>query len=177
MANYLTGCTTITRGGVTTTSILDIDLGNGLYIFVYPGNLSANDILVKYKQSDTKQRTPKHIHWVVDFMIKQQHEKVLTDQLLYVFSNRWQSIVPLTGRSNDDILTSLILSHNTQLKRRYDTLNNYGYYSVDFLIHLMELLMIQEKTNNPDAYMFSRCLNSLMNSNDLFSIISTATHR
>lgn len=59
----------------------------------------------------------------------------------------------------------------------FSPLNKYGYYEVEFIIYLMELLMIQEKTNNPNAYMFGNILNSLLDDKDLFSIISSATHR
>jgi hypothetical protein len=40
----------------------------------------------------------------------------------------------------------------------------------------MELLMLQEKSNNPDAYMFKDVLEGLLNSRDLYKIISTVTH-
>ena len=44
-----------------------------------------------------------------------------------------------------------------------------------FLILLAKLLMLQEKTNRPDAYMFKRVLDGLKRGEDLFKVLSTAT--
>ena len=56
-----------------------------------------------------------------------------------------------------------------------EKLNNYGEYSVEFLIVLMTLLMTQEKTNRNDAYMFGKVLDSLLKEElDIFSIMSAA---
>ena len=53
---------------------------------------------------------------------------------------------------------------------------NYGIYSIEFLFRLAFLLMIQEKTNREDAYMFKNLLKALLEQKDLFKIISIATH-
>jgi len=37
--------------------------------------------------------------------------------------------------------------------------------------------MIQEKTNRADAYMFKNLLEALKKGEDIFSIVSIATHR
>ena len=37
--------------------------------------------------------------------------------------------------------------------------------------------MAQEKTNNNQAYMFRQLLEALKNHNNIFKIVSTATHR
>ena len=58
---------------------------------------------------------------------------------------------------------------------KYKELDNYGEYSVEFLIVLMTMLMIQEKTNREDAYMFGKVLDSLLEDElDIFSIMSAA---
>ena len=49
---------------------------NGTYILaVYKGSLSEYDLLIKYRQLEdgrwSRIRTPKHIHWAVDILIKQ----------------------------------------------------------------------------------------------------------
>ena len=59
---------------------------------------------------------------------------------------------------------------------RYKQLIN-GEYSIKFLILLAKLLMIQEKTNYHEAYMFKNLLEQLKTHQDLYKIISTATHR
>ena len=53
-----------------------------------------------------------------------------------------------------------------------------GEYPIDFVLILLLLLMIQEKTNRTDAYMFKQILDELLNDNmDIFSIVSTSTFR
>ena len=39
-------------------------------IYVFQGILSQFDIVIKYKKDGTRIRTPKHIHWVVDILMK-----------------------------------------------------------------------------------------------------------
>ena len=51
-------------------------------------------------------------------------------------------------------------------------------YPIDFVLVLLLLLMIQEKTNRADAYMFKQILDELLKDNmDIFSIVSTSTFR
>lgn len=53
-----------------------------------------------------------------------------------------------------------------------------GEYPIDFVLILLLLLMIQEKTNRTDAYMFKQILDELLNDNmDIFSIVSKSTFR
>lgn len=167
------------KNGPRSNSILDIEIDNNLLIAIFPGSLSPCDILVKYK--DTNQsinlRTPKHIHWLVDLLIKKEKEPTLTNQLVAQFQNVWNNATGITVRdftTLDNIIKQSQILNNSSI---YTPLNQYGYYNIDFLIILMELLIIQEKTNNPNAYMFGNVIDSLLTSNDLFKIISTATHR
>ena len=46
-------------------------------IYVFQGNLSQFDIVIKYKKDGTRIRTPKHIHWVVDVLMKMQGNEIL----------------------------------------------------------------------------------------------------
>lgn len=55
-------------------------------------------------------------------------------------------------------------------------MSDYGDYSVKFLIFLAELLMVQEKTNREDAYMFQRLLKAIEEGESIYQIISIATH-
>ena len=54
---------------------------NGTYILgIYKGTLSDFDILLRYRQKEGERwsriRTPKHIHWAVDMLIKHYSEPV-----------------------------------------------------------------------------------------------------
>ena len=182
MPNYCQGCTRIKRRGEPNpiTSILEIDFNNGLSIYVFPGSLSQNDIWLKFRDKNiprTHIRTPKHIHWTVDLLIKKDNNPNLTDQFLNDMLQRWRSISPLQNRTYQTILNNMSLSRNQSFINKYGKLNQHGFFNMDFLTHLMELLMLQEKTNNPNAYMFGDVVTAILNKTDLYGIISAATYR
>ena len=179
MVQYNQGSTTITRDGTRIQSILDIDFENGLHIYAFPGSLSPNDILVKFRDSNiprTQIRQPKHIHWTVDLLIKRDNEPELTRRFLELMLERWEAIRGFPNRNYDTLVGNLSLSRNTEFVSQFRSLDDHGFFSMDFIIHVMEILMLQEKTNNPNAYMFRDVVTQLMNSDDLYAIISKATH-
>jgi hypothetical protein len=60
--------------------------------------------------------------------------------------------------------------------KTFEELNNNWYYYVDFLIFSWYLLLLQEKTNRSDAYMFQRMFSALWKEySDLYKIITDAT--
>lgn len=123
-------------------------------IYVFQGALSQFDILVKYKKDDSRIRTPKHIHWVVDMLMKMQGNEVLTKQFLTEIQRCWVECVPLEN-NNYETLKELIENGEETLNIcEYAPLNGYGEYDVEFLYVLMQLLAVQEKTNRADAYMW-----------------------
>jgi len=156
---------------------------NGKYIIgLYQGTLSTYDILIKYRQKEdgkwSRIRTPKHTHWAVDILMKMQTERNKTKEFLDFLLNRWNKIEPITNekdRQNRLNIEYLINNYKDELEK-YTSLNNKGEYSIKFLILLAELLMIQEKTNREDAYMFKNLLESLKEGKSIFKIISIATH-
>lgn len=127
-------------------------------IYVFQGALSQFDIVIKYKKDGTRIRTPKHIHWVVDILMKMQGNEVLAKRYLRAIQNCWNTCVPLT---NNDYATLKALIENGENDidiEQYFALNTYGEYDVEFLYVLMELLAVQEKTNRADAYMFGKII-------------------
>jgi len=177
MVIYSIGNATIKENGVISTSIIDIDFQNGLYLYAFPGRLSPNDIRVKFQDTNirgTRIRQPSHIHWAVDLLIKKDNLAQLTNQFLSAMLQRWNSIQPLQINNYQTILQNLTVSQNNNFISTYQQLNSYGFFNMDFLTHLIELLMLQEKTNNPNAYMFRNAVNALIYSNDLYRIISKA---
>lgn len=144
-------------------------------IYVFQGALSQFDILIKYKKDGKRIRTPKHIHWVVDILMKMQGNESLTKHYLEAIQNCWNACVPLAN--NDfDTLKELIEDGEAEIDiERYFELNTFGEYDVEFLYVLMELLAVQEKTNRADAYMFGNIIEELLETErDIFKIISTA---
>ncbi len=159
---------------------------NGNFILaVYKGSLSEFDLLIKYRQKDnttnsgwSKLRTPKHIHWAVDILIKMNMEEGKTKKLLSFLIQYWESNVQPIKSSieQNELLKSKILVEINSDAENYLELENKGEYSVKFLILMAKLLMFQEKTNYHEAYMFKTLLESLESGEDIFKIVSVATH-
>ncbi len=148
---------------------------------VYKGSLSPLDILIKYRQKLkngkwSNIRTPKHIHWTVDILMKLQSYDQLTRDFVNFFIDIWNDTVPLKTETERQALDlEALLELNRVEIEKFKTLSQKGEYSVRFLILLAKLLMLQEKTNRADAYMFKRVLDGLREGKDLFRLLSTAT--
>jgi hypothetical protein len=153
------------------------------YVAIYQGKLSPYDVLIKYRQFEdgkwSRIRTPKHIHWAVDILIKQHMENNDTERLIDSLIDLWDNTIqPI--RSEEEraqILdpTTLLAEVNTEASK-YNALAGKGEYSVKFLLLLARLLMVQEKTNYEGAYMFRNLLEQLREHKDIFKIVSTATY-
>ena len=143
---------------------------------MFQGKISDFDILIKYNKDGCRIRTPKHIHWVVDILMKMQGNAKLAKKYLLAIQKCWDTCQPL--KSNDfNTLKSLIENGEKEIKiEQYYKLNSFGEYDVEFLYVLMELLAVQEKTNRPDAYMLGDIISELLEADrDIFKIISTAS--
>jgi len=156
---------------------------NGNYILgVYQGALSDFDILIKYRQKAGKSwsriRTPKHIHWAVDILIKLHEDRQRTQAFLDFLLNVWTNThsVKNKGQQKEKLTIESLLQDSKNMIQQYNILSSKGEYSVKFLILLAKLLMIQEKTNLETAYMFKKLLDALRRGDDIFSIVSIASH-
>lgn len=156
---------------------------NGNFILgIYNGSLSKHDILIKYRQRNrgnwSRIRTPKHIHWAVDILIKMNNENIETKKFIKFLIKIWENVKPIkNARDKIDYLKIENLLEETKNNiRAYKRLSKHGEYSINFLVLLAKLLMIQEKTNLETAYMFRSLLEALKNGGDIFKIVSTATH-
>ena len=158
-------------------AIIEFDFEN-YTIYVFQGKLSLFDIVIKYRNYKAKRskiRTPKHIHWVVDILMKMQKKNKLTQKYLTVIKKCWANCQPLTS-NNYETLEQLIIQGMEEINiEEYKLLNKYGEYNIEFLYVLMVLLAVQEKTNNSNAYMFGTIIDELLIiEKDIFKIISTA---
>ncbi len=156
---------------------------NGEYILaVYQGSLSEYDLLIKYRQKEngkwSKIRTPKHIHWAVDILIKMSLEENKTKEFLEFLIDYWDNnVTPLTTEEDrNSLLSDELLSEVNNEATQYSELVEKGEYSVKFLLLIAKLLMFQEKTNLNTAYMFKNLLEALKEGKDIFKIVSIATH-
>lgn len=157
-------------------------------ISVSQGNISTYDMVVKFRQyyANTQKwsqfRQPKHIHWTVDVLIKQEYHQSVINKFLTNLISDWndETIIPhLTTCAERDSF----LEYEKMLRfvfieaEKYQDTNFRGEYPIAFLILISRILMTQERTNRADAYMFKRLLESLKEHKDLYTIIGKATFR
>jgi len=154
-----------------------------IVVGVYQGSFSKFDILIKYRQIRKDRgwsniRTPKHIHWAVDLLVKMHADrekiKKFLDFLMEIW-NQTSSIKSEKERKKFLDIKNLLDVHKDKIKK-YQDISNFGEYKIEFLILLAKLLMAQEKTNRPDAYMFRKLLEALKEGEDIFSIVSKAAY-
>lgn len=170
------------KGGKSIFPLAVFEINGSFIVGVYQGTLSKFDILIKYRQkihnSWSRIRTPKHIHWAVDILIKLHKDKSKTQNFLTFLLGMWQTVKPIRSKieQEDRLNIETLLRDSQNMIQQYDSLSTKGEYSVKFLILLAKLLMIQEKTNLETAYMFKNLLNVLREGGNIFSVVSIASH-
>lgn len=72
-----------------TEPLITIEINDTYILGVYQGTLSKYDLLLRYRQKESSSksgwsriRTPKHIHWAVDAIIKMNHNSAETKKFL-----------------------------------------------------------------------------------------------
>lgn len=154
-------------------------LKRGEIIGVFQGSRGSKpdlDIVVKYMDEFTKHvpRTPKHIHWVIDILIKKEHNEKLTLEFVKYLLDMYDEIKPFDNKEQQQ--NCEIRFTNSKNLKKFEELNNYGQYSVEFIGNIIELFSIEEKTGLKDAFMFKEVLKAIYEKKDIFSIVSAATH-
>ena len=163
------------------TLIKQFPVNDHFQIGIFQGNISEFDILIKYKQlingKWTQPRTPKHIHWAIDILLKQHEAPEETNRFLDFLISKWNSIKPMKSIEDreKELDVTVLMDEVEKEASKYGELANKGEYSIKFLILLTKLLMLQEKTNREDAYMFKQVLDSLKQHSEIFSIVSAST--
>ena len=172
----------ISKKGKKLPLLLQFPVNDHFVIGIYQGTISEFDMIIKYRQLINGKwqcsRTPKHIHWAVDILIKQNEKPEETNKLIQFLLDYWENVQPI---KNDEERERLLNIDNLKAEvnkeaKNYETLANSGEYSVKFLLLLAKLLMFQEKTNKADAYMFKDLLEHLKDCPCIFEVVSTATH-
>ena len=122
-------------------------------IAIYQGVRGENpelDFIVKYKEEGKRLRTPSHTHWIVDFLVKAEHNKELVlsyiENLILIYDNS-------TPFSTVEERDTYELRHNYVMDLRYNELNGCGYYTISTLTAFIELFSICEKQTT-GAFMF-----------------------
>lgn len=114
-------------------------------IGVYPGSKpeSPFDFIVKFQEPDKRERTPAHVHLIVEMYVKHAHNPSLTLELKEHILTMLSQIKPIN--SFPPSLQFFMQDHVEPFK----DLDKVGEFSVEFLLVVTELLAIQEKTNYP----------------------------
>jgi len=173
---------TFRRKGIEYVPMKVFAVNDKYVIGIYQGKLSPYDLLIKYRQKEngkwSRIRTPKHIHWAVDMLIKMSMEPEKTKDFVDFLLKYWDNeVYPLKSEEQrKELLTDKLLQEVNQEAESYPELSEKGEYSVKFLLLIAKLLMFQEKTNLEEAYMFKNLLNALKEGKDIFKIVSIATH-
>lgn len=155
-------------------SIKEIKL-KGVTIGIFAGSRGANpdhDILIKYQEDGKRVRTPKHIHWVIDILIKKEHNKDLTMKFLRYLRDMYDRV---KGFESKEDRATFELTETTKAKlSEFEELNQYGEYSVEFIGHLIELMIKMEK-NHPNPHVFRELMEAMLNEDEIFVVVSRAT--
>jgi hypothetical protein len=126
-------------------------------IAIYQGFRGENpdlDFIVKYKEPGKRLRTPSHTHWIVDLLVKCEHNKGLVRGFVYNMLEKYDQMNPfqtVEERNNYQ------LQSKGELDRVYDELNGHGYYNMDTLTAFIELFTRCEKQTT-GAFMFKTLL-------------------
>ncbi len=162
----------------------EIKISDTLFLCITKWNLSEFDVKVNYKDlKDSEYRkTPKHIHWIFDIMIKKEHKKDEIKDFVTFLLEKWQNLAPdfcskelkklhKWNKSLMDLFTEIKNDLNI-----FEKLDHYWYFPKDFLGLFWYLMILQEKNNNSNAYMFKNMLEWVINDEyNPYKIISIAT--
>jgi len=147
---------------------------DGVKIFVSKGNKkeSPYDFRVHYQEPNKRVRTPKHIHLIIDLYMKLSRNKELTLKLVDYLIDMMKKLKPETKYPPS------LQVYDKQDLSEFDELNKYGEYSVEFIVVVTELIMIQEKTNYPTGTMNVKVFERFRDKHDdIFSVVSATTFR
>ncbi len=166
------------RDGKEHIAIKEICLNDNTVIGVFEGSRGANpdhDILIKYQENGKRLRTPKHIHWVIDLLIKKEHNRNLTLEFMKYLRSMYDKVEPFKSKEDRKKCT---LSQTTHEKLKpFQELNKFGEYKVDFIGNLIELMIKMEKNTHPDkpARVFKELMDAMIAEKEIFVIVSKAT--
>jgi hypothetical protein len=138
-------------------------------IGVYPGRKpeSPYDFIVKFREPNKRERTPAHIHLIVEMYVKYAFNPQLTLRLKEHILLMLASIKPIN--SFPPSLQYFKPEHIEPFKE----LDRVGEFTVEFMLVVTELMAIQEKTNYPQGSL-TESLYRNFGVKDRFSVIQKA---
>ncbi|MCL0050733.1 hypothetical protein M1N22_02655, partial [Dehalococcoidia bacterium] len=141
-------------------------------IGVYPGRKpeSPYDFIVKFREPGKRERTPAHVHLIVEMYVKHAHNPSLTLKLKDHILTMLRSIEPVNSFPPN--LQFFKPEHTEPFKE----LDKVGEFTVEFLLVVTELMAIQEKTNYPEGSL-TESLYEDFGVKDRFQVIQKAVLR
>ncbi|HLC57925.1 MAG TPA: hypothetical protein VJH95_05100 [Candidatus Nanoarchaeia archaeon] len=166
------------RNGKEHKSIRNIELSNGTAIGVFAGDrgyIPEHDIVIKYREEGKRLRTPKHIHWVIDLLIKKEHNRELALKFMEYLRNMYDKAEAF--KSEEDRNNCILKENLAEELKPFKELDNYGEYKVEFIGHLIELMIKMEKNTPPEkpAKVFKGLIDAMIKEKEVFVIVSKAT--
>jgi hypothetical protein len=142
----------------------------GVKINVYPGKKSSHDFIVRFQELGKQERTPAHVHIVVEMYVKYAYNPHLTLKLKEHILEMMQNIRPV------DYFPPRLQFFKPEHVELFRDLDRVGEFTVEFLLVVTELLAIQEKTNYPRGSL-TESLYRDFGVRDRFSVIQKAVLR
>ena len=159
-------------------SVREFRLSGGTVIGVFEGSRGFRkdrDVLIKYREKGKRLRTPKHIHWVIDLLIKKEHDRELALEFMGYLRGMYDRVGPFAD--GEDRKRCVLTEVSDEKLKRFEGLNGYGEYKVDFMAHLIELMIKMEKNTPPErpARVFRELMDALLEEKEIFVVVGKAT--
>jgi len=141
-------------------------------IAVYPGKKpeSPYDFIVRFKEPNKRERTPAHVHLIVEMYVKHAYNPSLTLKLRNHILEMFKHIQPI------DYFPPKLQYFKREHVEPFKDLDKIGEFTVEFMLVVTELMAIQEKTNYPKGSL-TESLYRDFGVKDRFSVIQKAVLR
>ncbi len=139
-------------------------------VYVGSKKQSPYDFIVKFREPNKRERTPAHVHLIVEMYVKHAYNPSLTLKLRDHILTMLGQIKPVN--SFPPTLQFFKPEHIEPFKE----LDKVGEFTVEFLLVAIELVAIQEKTNYPTGTLTENLYKDF-GVKDRFSVIQRAVWR
>jgi hypothetical protein len=145
---------------------------SGVGIFARKGKKpqSPYDFKVSFREPGKRERTPTHVHLIIEMYVKNAFNSKLTLELRRHILDMFSKIQTI------DYYPPRLQFFKPEHMNKFTELDKVGEFSVEFLLVVTELIMIQEKTNYPQGSLTQK-LYADFGIKDRFSVIQSAVFR
>ncbi|PKP57458.1 hypothetical protein CVT91_10595 [Candidatus Atribacteria bacterium HGW-Atribacteria-1] len=139
---------------------------------VYPGSKqqSPYDFIVKFREPGKRERTPAHVHLIVEMYVKHAYNPSSTLKLKEHILTMLSQIRPVNS------FPPALQFFKPEHVEPFKGLDKVGEFTVEFLLIAIELVAIQEKTNYPTGTVTENLYKNF-GVKDRFSVIQGAVWR